>query len=1011
MGNVEEAEAGEEEEEENGEFSPEETDEQSKLLEQLLCEGDGATDVTEMESNATEAGGRQKKGRGRKGKESSTSQRQGEASSAGRAAKSGGMKGLRAQSKLLEELLNQEDGETAEESEMESVSDNGKKKEGSRSSPVKNGRSGEMPILDHLQTPSRSTRSRSRSQSSTPSANRQVAAEGPERPFASPKEVNRRMTPRRNMPDLLGSDSESAEGKRNESGPRTRSRSGQAAPPQSPSASLTDAKTVATKKGRSQLSSPCAVLGIAPLPPEKESVFISLDSELDQLEAGRQEVAGAATQPQPVLEQENLCSSSFLMADLDLSSESSSSVESSAQPNPPASSTGDAAESISEMVQSNPLVEVISDVSISHLTDLTLPSRLTSNDLSSSSSDEAEFECVPEKAPPKLTETTASSVLGEADLPYDVSSNDIIQSESTGSGVSSAVEETDQEESPQNQVEALPVKDSDPMPALVDSVSPAEEQTEDHTTDDGILSSKEESKEDNTGTEETSTEVLADAGQSGKVSEPTESLPQPDVLDPVPSTVQSPPSTEEGGARSDVEPAEKIEALVPSDGLSSLSSPKVDADLDAAKSAVGEAITVESHSGMPEGGTMLSVVDLIPSCKSPIEASIEPTIGNEGVPSQLPISVTEPETSVEADFHAESKGQPVPLESTVEQAVDSSPITATVSEPAAAEIQPPPVAEIQPPPEHASTSHGQGDERKLIDKNVTQKSDLNRPSSVPGTLRCEVVHEETPRVSSGREAGSPKHARNSQPLPTAELTDPTTSGKGEPPHPIETSDASTKSLFDLDSTNDLEYSKGQSSVERQPSFEQEAHPPSNEDPKKVKQIAFQPGGLLQNPTKPVAAPPPSRPSEPTFKVPAVPVRNAVDSGSFVKPRSGAAFNIHDDDEEVADILEAIRLTISNVPRALSPLPGSPVPSRMADVPAVASAATLLVPKKEPKFSFPSLPRCAFNWAPKKLPIDNQLNEKLGGIHSGINARVRFRRVGAVGSSIRSPDIRCRIYQG
>jgi len=135
-------------------------------------------------------------------------------------------------------------------------------------------------------------------------------------------------------------------------------------------------------------------------------------------------------------------------------------------------------------------------------------------------------------------------------------------------------------------------------------------------------------------------------------------------------------------------------------------------------------------------------------------------------------------------------------------------------------------------------------------------------------------------------------------------------------------------------------------TERQSHSERTIQPKLSLVKSKFKPIAFQPAGFLQDKTI-INAEPVQQP-EPIFKV--------------------------------------------NVPKVLSPLPRSPVRPHRASLPPPPPAPVI---KTEPKFSFPTLPRCAFNWTAKKLPIDNQLNEKLGGIHPGVFARVRFRKVGAL----------------
>ena len=107
------------------------------------------------------------------------------------------------------------------------------------------------------------------------------------------------------------------------------------------------------------------------------------------------------------------------------------------------------------------------------------------------------------------------------------------------------------------------------------------------------------------------------------------------------------------------------------------------------------------------------------------------------------------------------------------------------------------------------------------------------------------------------------------------------------------------------------------------------------------------------------------------------------------------------DDEVAVILKQVRTNIIELPTTISPLPKSPEPQP-------------IVPKKieEPKSRFPVLPRCAFNWTGKKLPMSDKLTERFGGyLHPGVQVRVRFRKVSHRLRDMRSPDILSRCFQG
>nr|CAH0099848.1 unnamed protein product [Daphnia galeata] len=107
------------------------------------------------------------------------------------------------------------------------------------------------------------------------------------------------------------------------------------------------------------------------------------------------------------------------------------------------------------------------------------------------------------------------------------------------------------------------------------------------------------------------------------------------------------------------------------------------------------------------------------------------------------------------------------------------------------------------------------------------------------------------------------------------------------------------------------------------------------------------------------------------------------------------------DDEVAVILKQIRTNIIELPTTVSPLPKSPEPQSITPVKI-----------EEPKSRFPVLPRCAFNWTGKKLPISDQLTERFGGyLHPGVQVRVRFRRVSRRLRDIRSPDVLSHCFQG
>ena len=154
----------------------------------------------------------------------------------------------------------------------------------------------------------------------------------------------------------------------------------------------------------------------------------------------------------------------------------------------------------------------------------------------------------------------------------------------------------------------------------------------------------------------------------------------------------------------------------------------------------------------------------------------------------------------------------------------------------------------------------------------------------------------------------------------------------------------------------------------------------------------------------VKSPTPLHVDQIAFKVPRVPplpevCKNSLPVRLIPDPRWTQKFvpastKEQKDDEELVGILKNIRSNIIQVPRVVSPLAESPEPLGAAK------------PEQpvEPKYRFPVLPRCTFNWSAKKLPIAENLNERLGAyLHPGVSVRVRFRRVGAL-KDIRSPDI-------
>ncbi len=144
-----------------------------------------------------------------------------------------------------------------------------------------------------------------------------------------------------------------------------------------------------------------------------------------------------------------------------------------------------------------------------------------------------------------------------------------------------------------------------------------------------------------------------------------------------------------------------------------------------------------------------------------------------------------------------------------------------------------------------------------------------------------------------------------------------------------------------------------------------------------------------------------------FKVPRVPNTPPripdVNSYSNVSWSKGVSHGVKRTavDDEVAVILKQIRTNIIELPTTVSPLPKSPEPHSITPVKI-----------EEPKSRFPVLPRCAFNWTGKKLPISDQLTERFGGyLHPGVQVRVRFRRVSRRLRDIRSPDVLSHCYQG
>lgn len=147
-----------------------------------------------------------------------------------------------------------------------------------------------------------------------------------------------------------------------------------------------------------------------------------------------------------------------------------------------------------------------------------------------------------------------------------------------------------------------------------------------------------------------------------------------------------------------------------------------------------------------------------------------------------------------------------------------------------------------------------------------------------------------------------------------------------------------------------------------------------------------------------------RPS--TFKIPQPPEKPKDSSKHSTYPWSkGIAHSAKQtpEDEEVALVLKEIRTKIIPVPQTISPLPKSPTPKTKPSAP---------VKVEEPKCRFPILPRCAFNWTGKKLPISDHLTEQFGAyLHPGVQVRVRFRKVGKRLKDLRAPDIISQFFHG
>ena len=127
------------------------------------------------------------------------------------------------------------------------------------------------------------------------------------------------------------------------------------------------------------------------------------------------------------------------------------------------------------------------------------------------------------------------------------------------------------------------------------------------------------------------------------------------------------------------------------------------------------------------------------------------------------------------------------------------------------------------------------------------------------------------------------------------------------------------------------------------------------------------------------------------------------------------------DDEIENIFRMVKQNLPSNSKIISPLPVSP---EMDKKPVVrteesislvqenSSTSETKLAASEVKSRFPSLPRCAFNWAAKKLPISDKLSEKFGvSLHAGRNIRIRFRRIGSLMRSERSRESICKIYQG
>jgi hypothetical protein len=127
------------------------------------------------------------------------------------------------------------------------------------------------------------------------------------------------------------------------------------------------------------------------------------------------------------------------------------------------------------------------------------------------------------------------------------------------------------------------------------------------------------------------------------------------------------------------------------------------------------------------------------------------------------------------------------------------------------------------------------------------------------------------------------------------------------------------------------------------------------------------------------------------------------------------------DDEIENIFRMVKQNLPSNSKIISPLPVSPEMEKKhvirteestSPVQENSSASATKLAASEVKSRFPSLPRCAFNWAAKKLPISDKLSEKFGvSLHAGRKIRIRFRRIGSLMRSERSRESICKIYQG